>query len=386
VTHRQKPTVLVAMSGGVDSSVAAALLHEQGYEVVGATLKLWCYEDTEPAKRSCCSAEAIRDARSIAVNLGFTHYVLDYEDLFRTRVAEPFIEAYLSGSTPYPCAACNSDLKFGRLFEQAREIGADYLASGHYVRRRDLAGNNGDPEASLWRASHRAKDQTYALWGISPEVLPHLLFPLGDLSKDEVRQHADRFGFSEVSQRLESQDLCFVGGPGRYAEYLSQRAGRERVDRAGPIFDVEGKEIGEHRGLAHYTVGQRKGLGVSAGDPSAEPLYVISLEPEQNALHVGPAGALMCPSAVTGEANWLTRQWPKAGRRFDVQIRYQHDPAPARLYPSDESAVEGEPFDPAGGVKLVFDFPQRAVTPGQSAVFYDEDRLIGGGELERPDG
>jgi tRNA-specific 2-thiouridylase len=378
VTHRKKPTVLVAMSGGVDSSVAAALLHEQGYEVVGATLKLWCYEDSEPAKRACCSADAIRDARSVAVNLGFTHYVLDYEDLFRQRVAEPFTEAYLSGTTPYPCAACNSDLKFGRLYEQAREIGADYLASGHYVQRRDL-----DDEAALWRATHREKDQTYALWAVSPRVLPHVLFPLGGLSKDEVRRHAERLGFTRISQSLESQDLCFVGGAGRYPDYLRERVGAVRVNRGGPIYDMDGRHLGEHKGLAHYTVGQRKGLGIRAADPEAEPLYVIALEPETNALRVGPARALMETNAETGKVNWLSRELPRAGERFEVQIRYHSDPAPVRIYPVDGRALEGERFDPVGGVEIRFDFPQRAITPGQCAVFYSGDRLLGGGTLTR---
>jgi tRNA-specific 2-thiouridylase len=366
------------MSGGVDSSVAAALLHEQGYEVIGATLKLWCYEDTEPAKRACCSAEAIRDARSLAVTLGFTHYVLDYQDLFRRRVAEPFVEAYLSGTTPYPCAACNADLKFGRLYEQAREIGAEFIATGHYVRRRDL-----EDGPSLWRAAHGAKDQTYALWAVAPEVLPHVLFPLGDLSKDEVRRCAERLGFERLSESLESQDLCFVGGPGRYGDYLSQRAGIELVNRAGPILDLRGRRVGEHRGLAHYTVGQRKGLGLQSTDPAAEPLYVVALEPETNSLRVGPAGALMESSAETGPVNWMRSTPPRAGERLMAQIRYKHDPAPARIYPADGRQLEGEEFDPAVGVEIRFDFPQRAITPGQSAVFYDGDRLLGGGTLTR---
>ena len=200
MTAGSKPTVLVAMSGGVDSSVTAALLHEQGYEVIGATLKLWCYEEKAPYPRACCSLDAIRDARSLAVRLGFAHYVLDYSELFEQRVAQPFLEEYLQGRTPYPCAACNSDLKFGKLLEQARGMGADYLATGHYVERRIVPTAESGEEPALFRAAHRDKDQTYALWSVAREALPQLLFPLGGLTKHEVREHANRLGFENLSE------------------------------------------------------------------------------------------------------------------------------------------------------------------------------------------
>ena len=226
-------------------------------------------------------------ARSVAVNLGFTHYVLDYEDLFRTRVAEPFIEAYLAGNTPYPCAVCNADLKFGRLYQQAREIGAQYIATGHYVERRDLE----DGGIAVGVPPIAEKDQTYALWAISPEVIRHALFPLGGLSKIEVRRHAERLGFTTISQSVESQDLCFVGGCGSLPR-LSARARWCHTGQSGWSDSRSRRPAGSVStgGWRITPWGQRKGLGINSGDPNAEPLYVVALEPDANALRVGPAG------------------------------------------------------------------------------------------------
>jgi tRNA-specific 2-thiouridylase len=381
----RRPTVLVAMSGGVDSSVAAARLAEQGYEVVGATLKLWCYDEREPARRPCCSLEAIADARSVALRMGFTHHVLDYTADFRARIAEPFVAGYLAGRTPYPCAACNADLKFGRLLEQARGIGAAFVATGHYARRAPAPLAGGGEEPALWRAVGRAKDQSYALWGVARASLPSLLFPLGGLTKDEVRAHAERLGLARVADKHESQDLCFVG-PGGYAAFLAEAAGRERVERPGPILDLEGRELGEHGGLAHYTVGQRRGLGRGVAGGGA--LYVVALDAERNAVTVGPEAALLAREARTGPLNWLPADPPQAGRRLQAQIRYRAGAADATLWPgeagSGRAAADPDtaaPFDPAAGARIVFDAPQRAVTPGQSAVLYDGDRLLGGGTI-----
>src|SRR5262245_54782372 len=375
---RRRPTVLVAMSGGVDSSVAAALLAERGYDVIGVTLKLWCYEEREPSRRSCCSLEAIADARSIAVRLGFAYYVLDYTEPFRERVIAPFVKDYLAGLTPYPCAACNADLKFGRLVEQARAVGAEAVATGHYVRRSEAV-RDGRTEPALLRAAHAGKDQSFALWQVAREILPELLFPLGGLGKDEVRREAERLGLARVAQKEESQDLCFVGAGG-YARFLAQEAGADAVDRPGPIVDGEGRTVGEHGGLAHYTVGQRRGLGRNIGRASAgRPLYVVALEPEENALRVGPAEALLASEIVTRPVHWQSAVPPREGERVEVQIRYRGPTVPGILRP----ARPGEPFDPNHGVRVDLEQPLRAVTPGQSAVFYTDERLLGGAEIAR---
>ena len=347
-------TVLVAMSGGVDSSIAAALLAEAGWDVIGVTLKLWCYGESEDAAtpRSCCSLEAIADARSVALHMGFPHHVLDESALFREKVVAPFVRDYLGGETPYPCALCNTHLKFGSLFAHARKAGADYLATGHYARL---------SEGAIHRAAHDGKDQTYALWGIARETLPRLLFPLGGLTKDEVRSHGERLGLARVAHKLESQDLCFVPD-GDYAGFVAREAGEFAP---GPVVDLEGAVVGTHEGLARYTVGQRKGLGLAA----AEPRYVIGLEPSRNAVRVGPESALFAREASFTGFNWLPASPPAEGERVEAQIRYRHRPAPATLF-----ASQG---------RLVFDEPQRAITPGQSAVFYRGDRLLGGARLAR---
>lgn len=376
--NARRPTVLVAMSGGVDSSVAAALLAERGYEVIGATLKLWCYEEREPSPKACCSLEAIADARSIAVRLGFAHYVLDYTEPFRERVIEPFLQGYLAGRTPYPCAACNSDLKFGRLVEQARAVGAQFVATGHYARRAE-ATRHGMSEPALSRAAHAEKDQSFALWQLARETLPSLLFPLGDLTKEEVRREAERLGLARVASKEESQDLCFVGAGG-YAAFVEQEQGGAAALRPGPILDGEGREVGEHTGLARYTVGQRKGLGRAIGRASGgRPLYVLALEPETNSLRVGPAEALLASEIVTGPLHWQSATPPRAGEELDVQIRYRGPTVRGRLCPREENGF-------IAGARVLLESPLRAVTPGQSAVFYDGERLLGGAPIERPGG
>ncbi len=365
-------SVLVAMSGGVDSSIGAALLAEAGWDVVGVTLKLWCYGEGDDAAspRACCSLDAIADAQSVARRMGFPHHVLDETAEFRARVVDPFIQDYLSGFTPYPCAACNTHLKFGSLFAHARKAGIEFLSTGHYVR----AGLAGD-EPALFRAAHGAKDQTYALWGIDRAAVPRLVFPLGGMTKDEVRAHGDRLGLGRVAHKLESQDLCFVPD-GDYAGFVAREvaAGRsaQAGTTAGAIVDSAGQSVGAHAGVAHFTVGQRRGLGVAA----AEPLYVTALEPATNTVRVGPESALYATTATFTGFNWLPALAPADGEAVEAQIRYRHAPAPAPLRLS--------PAGPAGAGQLEVAAPQRAITPGQSVAFYRGERLLGGARLARP--
>ena len=362
-------TVLVAMSGGVDSSIGAALLAEAGWDVIGVTLKLWCYgeSDDTATPRSCCSLEAIADARSVALHMGFPHHVLDESAAFRERVVAPFVRDYLAGETPYPCAQCNTHLKFGTLFAHARKAGADFLATGHYARIAPAPRDSGE-EPALWRSVHDGKDQTYALWGIARETLARLKFPLGGLTKDEVRAHGERLGLTRVAHKVESQDLCFVPD-GDYAGFVAREAGLAAVDRPGAMVDGEGRVVGEHRGLTNYTVGQRKGIGLAAPDP----LYVIALEPKANTVRVGRESELLASEVSFVDFNWLSADAPPPGRAVLAQIRYRHRPAPATLHLAD-----------GGRGRLSFDTPQRAITPGQSVVFYDGDRLLGGARIARP--
>jgi len=352
--------VLAAMSGGVDSAVAAALLAEAGHEVTGVTLKLWCYGTSPVSPRACCTLDAIDDARRVAARMGFAHFVVEAEEVFRERVLKPFLDAYASGRTPYPCALCNQHLKFGDLVRRMELIGAERLATGHYARIETLA----DGSAGLFRARDRAKDQSYALAMVPYEALGRASFPLGSLEKSTVRAHAERLGLS-VWDKPESQDLCFVPD-GDYAGFMTQKLGETRGTTPGLFRDLEGRSLGTHRGIIHYTVGQRRGLGIAA----AEPLYVIAIDAGANEVTLGARGALDSPGLVTEAANWLQPRPAEPGARAEVQIRYHHRPAPARLYPREDGAVE-----------VRFETPQSAVTPGQVCVFYDGDRVLGGAAI-----
>ena len=375
--------VLVAMSGGVDSGVAAALLAEQGHEVTGVTLKLWCYgrapdpdpdprlarvplargpSARAPSPRACCTLEAIEEARGVARRMGFPHFVVEAEELFRARVLQPFLDDYARGRTPYPCALCNQHLKFGDLFARLESLGADRLATGHYARLEPLV----DGTPALLRAADAAKDQSYALALTPRAALPRLLFPLGALTKLEVREHGRRLGLT-LWDRPESQDLCFVAD-GDYAGFITEHLGETRGTAPGPFEDLEGRRLGTHRGILHYTVGQRRGLGLAAG----EPLYVLAVDAGRNAVVVGPRAALEAPGLVTARVNWLTSAPPAEGARAMVKIRYQHGGADATLHPRADGSCEAR-----------FDQPQAAVTPGQLAVFYDGDRVLGGAAIER---
>jgi tRNA-specific 2-thiouridylase len=351
--------ILAAMSGGVDSAVAAALLAEQGHEVTGVTLRLACYGSAPASPRACCTLDAIDDARRTAMAMGFPHHIIDAEEVFKHRVLMPFADGYASGRTPYPCALCNQHLKFGDLVSRMELTGADLLATGHYAQVREVAPG----EFGLYRGVDAAKDQTYALALVPYAALARVTLPLGGLAKSEVREHAKRLGLS-CWDKVESQDLCFVPD-GDYAGYLEHTLGLKRGTEPGAFVDAHGARVGTHKGLVHYTVGQRKGLGLAA----TAPYYVLAIDAEANTVTVGSREQLESPGLVTERVNWLTARPPADGTRALVRIRYSHAGVMATLRAAGD------------GVEAVFDEPQAAVTPGQLAVFYDGERCLGGAAI-----
>ena len=375
-----RPCVAVAMSGGVDSSVAAALLAEKGYRVFGVTMKLWCYAGTEASARSCCSLSAIEDAKSVSSALGIPHYVLDFESCFDSEVVSPFCSDYLRGRTPNPCVVCNSRLKFDVLLDRVRAMGADFLATGHYA----IVERTGPGAWRLRRAADRGKDQSYVLWGMEKERLPGILFPLGEMTKKEVRAMAGRLGLRSAN-RPESQDVCFVES-GSCGDFVSERLSKKGISISpGQIVDVSGKRLGTHEGLVHFTIGQRHGLGVS----SAERMYVVALRPETNTLVVGRRSCLLGRKFECGDVNWITYRKIELPLKALVQVRYTHEPALAVIRaadgtgPSDAVLLSGCQKREACGVTVCFEADQSSITPGQSAVFYLEDEVIGGGVIEK---
>ena len=359
--------VVVAMSGGVDSSVVAGLLKREGYDVVGVTLQLYDHGAATHRKGACCAGRDIHDARAVAETLGIPHYVLDYEDRFRESVIDRFAESYLSGETPIPCVECNRSVKFRDLLGLARDLGAEALATGHYVASRARPGGG----RALYRALDPARDQSYFLYATTPEQLAYLRFPLGERPKDETRALARELGLA-VADKADSQDICFVP-QGGYADIIAKL--RPEAARPGEIVDLDGRRLGEHEGIIHYTVGQRRGLRLSVG----EPLYVVRLEPETARVVVVPRAALATRRIRLADLNWLGDGAPEdvADRPVAVRVRSTREPRPARLsWNAAEACAE---------VELVV--PEDGVSPGQACVIYADDgpraQVLGGGTIRR---
>ena len=359
-------TVAVAMSGGVDSSVAAALLVEKGHRVFGVTMKLWCYAGTPADERSCCSLAAIEDARAAAAKLGIPHYVVGLEDVFEQSVVRPFCLEYSRGRTPNPCVLCNSKVKFGALLDRALSLGADFLATGHYARlERDADG----AAPRMRRGADPGKDQSYALWAVPMDRLAKLIFPLGEMSKADVRRLASDLGLSSA-ERPESQDVCFVES-GDCGDFVADRLSALGIEvHAGNVVDASGKVLGSHRGLVYFTVGQRRGLGISAADRR----YVVELRPEANAVVTGEKRDLLSREFTCAGLSWLGGAGKRLPMRALAQVRYTHQAAPA--------LVEELSPRPTQTLRVTFETAQSAITPGQSAVFYDGDVVLGGGLID----
>ena len=354
--------VFVAMSGGVDSSVVAGLMKEAGHDVVGVTM---CFSISHPRtkKPSCCGVEGIDDARRAAQILHIPHYVLDFAADINDFIIEDFTSEYLSGRTPNPCVRCNQHLKFGSLYSRVMALGAEYLATGHYGRIEYNAGQGG---YELRKAVDARKDQSYFLYSMRKETLDRVLFPLGDLTKPQVRELARRYRLN-TAEKPESQDICFVPDGG-YQEFLRQRVG-EAAFTPGPFKNEQGEVVGEHKGIANYTVGQRDKLGIALGSP----VYVYKIEKETNTVYVGPLARLYSRGLVARQFNPLSMDIPKETITVEACIRYNAPPVKARL-----TALE------ADAVRLDFDEPQKSVTPGQSVVFYRDDVVLGGAVIEDP--
>ena len=367
--------IAVAMSGGVDSSAAAAILKEQGHELVGFTMQLWDQrrginvdENGDPLPSRCCSLDDVYDARRVAEELGFPFYVLNLERDFERDVVQPFVTSYLNGETPIPCVACNSRLKFASLDRLALSLGCEKVATGHYARVEFDAVTN---RYQLLRGLNEQKDQSYFLWELTQPQLSRALFPLGEMSKPEAREAARQHGLKGVAEKKESQEICFVPD-GNYSgfidRYLEAENENSRLPGPGEIVNTAGQVIGKHEGIHRYTVGQRRGIGIA----DEKPLYVVSIDADRNRVTVGPADELLSSEFTAAGVNWIALDNPSDPIVAEVRVRYRHTAAPATITPLPDARA-----------RVIFDEPQRAITPGQATVFYRGDQVVGGGWIVR---